>query len=68
MKNPRAKAIDVTKDRILYAGAALLVGLVAAALFSSNAHAKSADANRQKQKFQDEIKLPFELKSQKLSH
>lgn len=45
MNKPRAKAlaIDTKKDKIYYAGAALLLGLLAAAFLSSNAKADTAN-------------------------
>ncbi|MBC7429582.1 MAG: hypothetical protein H7336_13275 [Bacteriovorax sp.] len=70
MSNPKviakAKAIDATIDKIFYAGAALLAGLVAAVIFSSNAKALTEILNEKS--YQTEIRLPFELKSQKLSY
>ena len=84
MKNSKvtakAKAIDTTKEKILYAGAALLAGLMAAAIFSTPARANTATVKQEQGhnkaesewtphiQIQDEIKLPFTLKSQKLSH
>lgn len=45
MNKPRAKAlaIDTKKDKIYYAGAALLLGLLAAAFFSTNAKAHTTN-------------------------
>lgn len=78
MKNSRVKTktIDTTKDRILYTGLALLVGVLAAAFFSTAARAENALVKKGRPleewtphiQIQDEVKLPFDLKSQKLSH
>lgn len=70
MKRPmtKAKAIDLKKNKILLGGLALLAGLMAAALFSTSAHAKVPRIWNSYSVGEGEIKLPFHLKSQKLGH
>jgi hypothetical protein len=50
VNKPRAKAlaIDTKKDKIYYAGAALLLGLLAAAFLSNNAKAHTANISGQR--------------------
>ncbi|MBC7714236.1 MAG: hypothetical protein H7177_12910 [Rhizobacter sp.] len=80
----KAIAIDkkAEKNKLIYAGAALLVGVLAAAFFSPKASAQTTESQRDgvvsnaslssdwtpKLQIQDEIVLPFQLKLQKLSH
>lgn len=82
----KAKAIDTKKDKILYAGAALLLGLMAAVLFTGTAKAQTAGMHDERPQsptvksnkiegdwtahvqVHDEVIVPFQLKSQKLSH
>ena len=75
----KAKAIDGRKDKIVLAGLALVVGLMAAAILSTNVKAdeivsesitpaKPAGTWNPHVQVQDEVKLPFELKTQKFSH
>lgn len=70
MKHPttKAKAIDLKKDKMILGGLALLAGLMAVALFSSSAQAKVPHSWSSYTVGEDEIKLPFQLKSQKLGH
>ena len=71
MKRPmtkvKAKAIDLTKDKMIWGGIALLAGLMAAALFASNSQA-TVPTWSSYSVGEDEVKLPFKLKSQKLGH
>lgn len=59
MKRPTLKAkaiaVDLKKNKMIVGGLALLAGLMAMTLFSSNAQAKDA-------------KFPFQLTTQKLSN
>lgn len=70
MKRPtaKAKAIDLKKDKMIIGGLALLAGLMAMAFFSTSAHAKVPHSWSSYSVGEDEIKLPFQLKSQKLGH
>ncbi len=70
MKHPttKAKVIDLKKDKIILGGLALLAGLMAVALFSSSAQAKVPHSWSSYTVGEDEIKVPFQLKSQKLGH
>lgn len=64
MKNSRlqakAQVIETNKNKILYAGAALLAGLMALVLISSTSKAET--------KVPTNSAITEELKSQKLSH
>jgi len=70
MKRPttKAKAIDLKKDKMIIGGLALLAGLMAMALFSASAQAKVPHSWSSYSVGEDEIKVPFQLKSQKLGH
>lgn len=72
MKRPiaiaKAKVIDLKKDKMILGALALLAGLMAIAVFSSTAHAKVQPAWSSYSVGEDEIKVPFQLKSQKLGH
>lgn len=70
MKRPmtKAKAIDLTKDKIILGGLALLAGLMAIAVFSSNVYAKTPHIWKSYSVGEDETKVPFQLKSQMLGH
>lgn len=70
MKGPqtKAKVIDLKKQKIAMAGLALLVGLAAVALISSSAKASEPNGWTAHSQVDEETKLPFELKSQKLNH
>ena len=61
----QAQAIDTNKDKIYYAGAALLMGLLAAAFYSSNAKAQTPTT---KLNPVQEINHTYEYNSQKLNH
>lgn len=71
MKRPtvqaKAKAIDLTKNKIILGGMALLAGIMAMAIFST-AHAKTPHSWNSYSVGEDENKLPFRLKSQLLGH
>lgn len=65
----KAQAIDLKKDKIVLAGLALLAGLMAVVAFSSNAHASIINSSWAPHvQGENEIKLPFPLKPQKLDH
>lgn len=70
MKRPTAKAkvIDLKKDKMIIGGLALLAGLMALALFSSSVQAKVPHSWSSYSVGEDEIKLPFQLKSQMAGH
>ena len=72
MKRPilqaKAKVIDLTKDKMILGGLVLLAGLMAIAVFSSSAHAKVQPTWSSYSVGEDETKVPFQLKSQKLGH
>ena len=64
----KAKAIDLKKDKIVLAGLALFAGLMAMAVFSSSAHSKGLPSWQAHSQGEDEVKVPFLLNSQTLSH
>lgn len=70
MKRPtvKAKAIDLTKDKIILGGLALLAGLMAIAVFSSSANAQVPHTWNPYSVGENENKVPFKLKSQMLGH
>lgn len=64
----QVKAIDQKKDKILYAGLALLAGILAIAAISSSASAKVIKAWAPHGLSEDGAKVPFQLGGQRLSH
>jgi hypothetical protein len=75
MKDPirkpaQAKAIahDLKKDKIFKAGLALLGGLMAAALFSSSAHAHTKTPRALHSHGEDDLKSMPDLMLHKFSH
>ena len=72
MKGPttKAKAIDLKKekDKMIIGGMALLAGLMALALFSISAHGKTPNSWSAYSIGENELKFPFQLRSQILGH
>lgn len=64
----KAKAVDTTKDKIIFGGLALLAGLMAMAMFSSTTQAKTPKTWSSYSVGEGNTKLPFKLKSQLLGH
>lgn len=64
----KAKAIDQKKDKILYAGLALLAGLLAMAALTSSASARVINSWAPHHQGADGMKVPFLMGGQKLSH
>lgn len=74
MKSPivtaetKAKTIDLTKDKIILGSLALLAGFMALAVFSSSSSEAKVPTWSSYSVGEDEVKLPFKFKSQKLGH